>query len=86
VAEARDLAVKTMARIEVGPAELPRLVELREKVAQSEKLAALGQFVAGIAHELNNPLEGILTFAKLLMKRIGKSGLPEDEIKRTQKS
>ena len=28
---------------------------LRERLAQSEKLAALGQFVAGIAHEMNNP-------------------------------
>jgi PAS domain S-box-containing protein len=40
--------------------------ELRRKLTQSEKLAALGQFVAGIAHELNNPLQGVLGHLELL--------------------
>jgi PAS domain S-box-containing protein len=39
---------------------------LRERLTQSEKLAALGQFVAGIAHELNNPLQGVLGHLELL--------------------
>jgi PAS domain S-box-containing protein len=38
----------------------------RERLTQSEKLAALGQFVAGIAHELNNPLQGVLGHIELL--------------------
>ena len=41
-------------------------VELRNRLVQSEKLAALGQFVAGIAHELNNPLQGVLGHIELL--------------------
>jgi PAS domain S-box-containing protein len=40
--------------------------ELRQRLSQSEKLAALGQFVAGIAHELNNPLQGVLGHIDLL--------------------
>ena len=39
---------------------------LRQRLAQSEKLAALGQFVAGIAHELNNPLQGVLGHIELI--------------------
>ena len=40
--------------------------QLRKRLTQSEKLVALGQFVAGIAHELNNPLQGVLGHLELL--------------------
>jgi C4-dicarboxylate-specific signal transduction histidine kinase len=42
-------------------------IELRNRLTQSEKLAALGQFVAGIAHELNNPLQGVLGHLELML-------------------
>jgi PAS domain S-box-containing protein len=44
--------------------------ELRSRLTQSEKLAALGQFVAGIAHELNNPLQGVLGHVELLLQDV----------------
>jgi signal transduction histidine kinase len=41
-------------------------VELTRRLAQTEKLLALGQFVAGIAHELNNPLQAVLGHLELM--------------------
>jgi PAS domain S-box-containing protein len=42
---------------------------LRERLTQSEKLASLGQFVAGIAHEMNNPLQGVLGHLELIIQK-----------------
>jgi two-component system NtrC family sensor kinase len=46
------------------------LESAQEKLIHSEKLASLGQLSAAVAHEINNPLAGIFTYAKLLEKKM----------------
>src|SRR5450759_2730120 len=48
------------------------------EAAQGEKLASVGLLAAGIAHELNNPLTGILTFSHLIRKKMP-DGSPDAE-------
>ena len=68
IGEEREPAGVVLVARDVTPqAELEaERAELRNRLVQSEKLAALGQFVAGIAHELNNPLQGVLGHLELL--------------------
>jgi len=57
-----------------------RSAELRAAHAQlvrTEKLSSLGKLSASIAHEINNPLAGILTFAKLVSRTLAE-GPPDD--------
>ncbi len=54
------------------------LQETQTQLIQSEKLASLGKLAASIAHEINNPLSGILTYAKLLTRKL-KNGPPDQE-------
>jgi two-component system NtrC family sensor kinase len=44
------------------------LTEMQEHLIQSEKLASLGKLAAGIAHEINNPLGGVLIYSHLLLE------------------
>jgi two-component system NtrC family sensor kinase len=44
-------------------------VESEHKLMQSEQQASIGKLAAGVAHEINNPLTGVLTFTHMLLKR-----------------
>jgi len=52
-----------------------RLQETQLQLLQSEKLRSLGEMAAGVAHEINNPLGGILLYASLLLEELS----PEDQ-------
>lgn len=49
------------------------LKKIYEQIIRVEKLASLGKLSATVAHELNNPLEGILTYSKLITKKLSKA-------------
>jgi len=46
-----------------------KLSDARMQLFQSDKMASLGRLAAGVAHEINNPLTGVLTYSSFLLKR-----------------
>jgi two-component system NtrC family sensor kinase len=47
-----------------------QLSEAQRQLTQADKLASVGRLAAGVAHEINNPLTGVLTYASFLQKRL----------------
>jgi two-component system NtrC family sensor kinase len=77
--EIRDLMEGLERQVEDRTAALR---SAQSQLVQSEKMASLGTLAASIAHEINNPLSGILTSAKLMLRTLAEG--PADE--RAQRS
>ncbi|MDD4873874.1 MAG: ATP-binding protein [Dehalococcoidales bacterium] len=54
-----------------------KLKESQEKLIRAEKLSSLGQMSASIAHEINNPIAGILAYTQLLIKKTTASDIDD---------
>lgn len=57
-----------------------QLQAAQEKLAQSGRLASLGRLSATVAHEINNPLSGILNLSMLMRRLLGEDGVPPDRL------
>ncbi len=49
------------------------LQKVQDQLIRAGKMAAIGELAAGVAHEINNPLTGVLTFSSLMLKKIDES-------------
>lgn len=72
--EMRNLAVSFNEMID-------KISETQNQLYHNAKLASLGQIAAGIAHEINNPLTGVLTYSSFHLKRIDSNNLDKKELK-----
>ena len=70
--ELADVFNQMTENLQQSRAQLERTVETlkttQQQLIQSEKLSAVGEFVAGVTHELNNPLTTVMGFSELLQK------------------
>ena len=72
--ELKDWAGNLEAKVEERTAQVKAM---QHQLIQTEKLAAIGKLAAGVAHEINNPLTGILTNGSLMLE-----DLPPDDPRR----
>ncbi|MCM2264945.1 MAG: ATP-binding protein [Desulfuromonadales bacterium] len=65
----------SVANVIILATDITEKIQLRAESMRSSQLAALGELSAGVAHEINNPLNGIINYAQLLLDR----DLPREE-------
>ena len=81
LADARRESENWAATLEQRVAEKTADLERAHKqLVESEKIASLGKLSASVAHEINNPLAGILTYARLLSRTLERAKIEHPEL------
>jgi two-component system NtrC family sensor kinase len=84
----RDRLGEAMARINQDSQLLEAKVEERtrqlkeahQRLQQADRLSSLGQLAASVAHEINNPLSGVLNYSVLMARILREDGVPRERV------
>ncbi len=84
----RERLILAMAEINQFTQNLESKVEQRteqlktahRKLLQTDRMASLGQLAASVAHEINNPISGVLNLSMLMQRILKDDGIPPDRI------
>ena len=84
----RDRLGEAMAGLNRASQELEAKVEERteqlrqahQRLVQADRLASLGQLAASVAHEINNPLSGVLNYSVLMGRILKEDGVPPERV------
>jgi two-component system, NtrC family, sensor kinase len=77
MAEINQFTQKLESKVEERTLQLKAA---QKKLVQSDRLASLGQLSASVAHEINNPVSGVLNLAMLLQRMLKDDGVPPDRL------
>jgi two-component system NtrC family sensor kinase len=84
----RDRLGEAMAELNRASQELEakvaerteQLRQAHQRLLQADRLASLGQLAASVAHEINNPLSGVLNYSALMARILKEDGVPADRV------
>jgi len=77
VGEINDFTQKLETKVAARTRELQIA---HQKLLQSDRLASLGQLSASVAHEINNPVAGVLNLAMLMQRILKDDGVPQERV------
>jgi two-component system NtrC family sensor kinase len=78
VASNNELTQNLESKVEERTAQLKAA---HDKLKTSDRLASLGQMAASVAHEINNPVSGVLNLSMLMQRILREDGIPPDRVK-----
>lgn len=80
--EINEFTQKLEAKVEERTEQLKAA---QKKLVQNDRLASLGQLSASVAHEINNPVAGVLNLAMLLQRMLKEDGIPAGRVEEFRK-